>query len=195
MDTVTFKPALLASPVTYRIAPTHVAQLNRTGGEDWRIDYADLTDLGHVTQRIARTRTERLDLYTKDGKRAISINASYRTGNDPQYLAFRSVLGQVSDAMNAARPDLTVTFGARGGARMAMFAIGVVILLFAVVFAGIVLSESGPSDRMVDVAAPLIAMLLFGGFISWTYRPGQTLPHLPIGVFAATIQQTKGKTS
>lgn len=183
----TFKPALLRGPVTYRIAPTCIAQLGDSDDAVWRVDYTDLTDLGFVTQRIARTRTERLDLFTKNGKRTISINASYRTGDDPQYLAFRNTLEQVSGAVNAARPDLMVTVGARGGARMTMFVIGVVTLLFALGFAGIVLSESGPSDRLGDVAAPLIAMLLFGGIISWTYRPGQKLVRLPIGAFAMAL--------
>ena len=194
MDTVTFKPALLARRVSYRIAPTHVAKLGAAGDEIWRVDYADLTELGHVTQRIARTRTERLDLYTNTGKQSLSINASYRSGDDPEYLAFRNALAQVSAAVNAARPDVTVSIGARGSSRMVMFVIGVVTLLFALGFVGIILSEGLSAKRQGDVAAPLIAMLLFGGVISWTYRPGQKLLRLPISAFAAAVYEIADDT-
>ncbi|MCZ4353052.1 hypothetical protein O4H61_11050 [Roseovarius aestuarii] len=188
METVTFKPALLARRITYHITPSYVARRSSDGIETWRVAYADLTDLGHVSQNIARTRTERLDLFTADGKRSISMNASYRAPDDPQYVAFRSTLDHLAAALHAARPDLSVTLGQRGGGRMMMFVIGVVTVLFAIGFAAVILGQGLSANRVSGVVPPLIAMLAFGGVISWTYRPVKTLASLPTATFAQTME-------
>lgn len=182
-DRLSFKPALLAGRVSYDIAATSVAQI-KDGREMWRVNYGDLADLGQVSHRIGVTRTERLDLYLNDGsKRTISINASYRSSKGPNYSGYRAVMSELSAALHAARPDLSVTVGERGRTAMVMFGIGVVTLLFALGFAGVIMAQGLSTNRQLDVAAPLIVMLLFGGFTAWKYRPGQVLDRLPIARF------------
>lgn len=188
MDTFTFKPALLARHVTYRIAPTHVARLDRDGGDLWRVDYADLTELGYAMQRIAATRTERLDLYTPGGTRSLTFNASYRRASDPQLEGFRRALSALADALNAARPDLQVRIGTQGRQRIAMFAVAVVMLLCGLGLGTVILASGVAPDRLAEVAAPLIALIVIGTIFAVRYRPGKRLQQWPIAVFARIVQ-------
>lgn len=184
-----FKPALLAAPVTYEVTATYVAQYDLHGTLNWRVDYADITALNHVAQSIDKKLFKRLDLHVGDRVHRIAINASFRTRrDDPQRSAFRRVISDVAGAISDARPDLQVLIGERGRAGTAMFGIGIACLVFAVGIGIAAVATGVSTDRFAEASVPLGIMAVFGGLVAWNYRPWRPHLHLPIATFAAAMK-------
>ena len=188
MDRISLKPALLARRVTYEIAPDHVSQLARDGTENWRVAYRDLTSLNFVLHSIGGNRMRRLDLITDQGHHSIALNLGMRVDrDDPDRIAIRRIHSAVADAVHAARPDIEVVIGEQGGSRIAMFAVGVITLLFAVGMAIAIYATDVPMDRAAGAVVPMGFMVLLGGFFAHKHAPWRAPITLPVQAFAVMM--------
>ncbi|QIE46029.1 hypothetical protein G5B38_11115 [Pseudohalocynthiibacter aestuariivivens] len=188
MDRISLKPALLARRVSYEIAPTYVAQYAKDGTENWRTDFGDLTSLNFVLHTIGGNRMRRLDLVTNEGRKSIALNLGIRVGrDDPDRVAIRQVHSAVADAVYAARPDIQVALGEQGAARIAMFVVGVMTLLFGIGMCIAMFVTNVSMDRAVGVAVPIGLMVVLGGFFAHKYAPWREAVTLSIQAFAVMM--------
>ena len=167
-----FKPAAMRAPVSYEL---DAAQLSETDG--WDLALTDVTAAAFATQVMKGTRFMRLDLWAGETRRSLSYSgAAAGWTADPDARAFLELARDTLDTLAGVRPDLDVTLGARGGPRLAMFAIGIAaILLGAGVFTG-ALASGVSADRLVAAAMPMGLLTLIGAFTALANSPWRKPP-------------------
>lgn len=193
-----YKPALLVGRQFVEFSDTHLVCTDGAGAEKWRLAAADIDRLAFVEHRIRGVRMSRLDFLTKDHTARRSLGCNTTTvdpWSDPDYLAFRATVAAVLDRFATARPDLPVTIGEYGRARIWIFLIGVVATLFAL---GIAIGAlaGGRGDALAGEAlVPVTALLLFGLYFAWANAPWRRGPRVPVKLFAEAFSKlNKDKT-
>lgn len=192
---VAYKPALLVGRQFVELGDTQFICADSEGTEKWRLATADIDRLAFIENRIRGVQMSRLDLLTKDraARRSLICNS---TATDPEsdldYLAFRDAVAAVLDRLAATRPDIPVTIGEYGRARLSMFLVGAVAALFALGMA-IAAVASGRGDRLAgEGLVPVAALLLFGLYFAWAYAPWRRGLRVPVKLFAKIFSVLNG---
>lgn len=193
-----YKPALLVGRQFVELSDTHIICTDSEGEEKWRLATADIDRLAFVENRIRGVRMSRLDLLTKDrtARRSLSCNSTATDPEtDPDFLAFRETIAAVLERLAATRPDILVTIGEYGRARLSMFLVAAVAALFALGMA-IAAVASGRGDRLAgDGLVPVAALLLFGLYFAWVYAPWRPRARVPVKLFAKAFSELTGKNA
>lgn len=191
-----YKPALLVGRQFVELGDTHIICTDSEGEEKWRLATADIDRLAFVEHRIRGVRMSRLDLLTKDrtARRSLSCNSTATDPqSDPDYIAFRETMAAVLERLAATRPDIPVTIGEYGRARLSMFLVAAVAALFALGMT-IAAVASGRGDRLAgEGLVPVAALLLFGLYFAWAYAPWRPRARVPVKLFAKAFSKLTGK--
>ncbi|MAS07833.1 MAG: hypothetical protein CL534_24540 [Ahrensia sp.] len=193
-----YKPALLVGRQFVEFTDTHLVCTDSEGSEKWRLAPADIERLAFVEHRIRGARMSRLDFLTKDraATRSLGCNSTAADpGSDPDYLAFRDTVAAFLDRLATARPNLPVTIGEYGRARLWIFLIGVVAALFALGISFGALA-GGRGDALAGEAlVPVAALLLFGLYFAWSNAPWRPRPRVPVTLFAKAFSESSANSA
>lgn len=187
MPSFTFKPALLRAPRSY-LLEAGVLHASEGGRALWSLPLADVTGAVYVEHRAYGVKMRRLDLLAGETRRSLSQSLGLRTDpGDPELAAFRGLLAAVCEGMASAGTGATVRFGEHGRGRWAIFAIGAASVLFAIGLTVAALAGGIASSRLAEGLVPVAMMVLFGGALMWTTRPGRPVAELPADVAARVL--------
>ena len=160
------------------------------GRDNWTLDAGFLTRNGELfcsldnvagvrfAQLSARhTHSSWLDLTLEDRKERISCNLPPGDESNSQFLALAAAI--LAD-LETRKPDLKVAFGAGGAVRIAMFAIGLLALVFGLIV-WIILANGGVRESRALMAFLFAGgFVLFGGGLAWSYRPWAPAAMVPV---------------
>ncbi|WP_029042025.1 hypothetical protein [Cucumibacter marinus] len=188
----TFKPAMAAAAIRFVLAD-HALTCYRPGGQvNWTLDLRGVTRAALVDQTVRGVRYRRLDLIAKGQKHHIGINstADILPGGEAEttHLALLEAVGEDLADIN---PDLPVTIGEHGGAKIAIFVIGALSLAgsLALFFFGVMRH----GDFNAEAALPTLMLALFGVVLTLGYAPWRSNPSLPVKLLPEVIRALGGK--
>ncbi len=173
-----FKPAPLRDVMHFHLDDDNLRQLTRDGQAEWQLPLQDVQAVRYVHHRINGLSFWRLDIKARDGGLfRVSENQGAEGISDPQA---QNLLQDLCLTLSKHHPDLQITIGEYGRARLAIFAIGIMSLIFALGLVAVALWTGLAPNRFVAASVPVLLLLLFGGVVSYSNRPGQPLPRLSI---------------
>jgi len=160
------------------------------GRDNWTLDAGFLTRNGELfcsldnvvgvrfAQMTARhVHSSWLDLTLEDRRERISCNLP---PGDENNTAFLGLTAAILEDLETRKPGLQVAFGAGGAVRMAMFAMGLVALVFGLVV-WIILANGGVRESKALMAFLFAGgFVLFGGGLAWSYRPWAPPAMVPV---------------
>jgi hypothetical protein len=181
MSTYRIKPALLRSEQEYTLTDSQLI------GPDWTVDLQNVTGAAYAETTVRYVTNRYLDLDMNGQTRRISqnIDSSAEAAREP----FSDLVIAILRALDARHPDMQITYGMRGGARIGMFIVG--LLSFCVgVGLPIAAAISGVSgDRFLAAAVPSVLLLLLGFGFGWGNRPWQAPPRVALSKLIAKLDE------
>ncbi len=163
----TWKPAALGRPTVCKVSAKRMAY-----GDDWQVDFDDVTAAAFSSQVIGHSRFIRLDLWAAGKMRSLSYAASAKGWQaDPDARVFLGLARDVLRRLADIRPDLEVTLGWRGGPRAAMFVVGLASLIGGVGIFIAALATGVSGERLIGAAVPMLFLVGLGAMVSYSYSP------------------------
>jgi len=185
----TYKPALLAAPISYEVTGTSIAQYDNSGDLEWQVSFDDVTELAFVEHIIRGMRMRRLDIITTDGTHSIALNIAKGVGpDDSERAALRKIHSAVATALSETRPNLMVKIGEYGRAKFWFFVVGLLALIGAVGLLVAALMTGVSGDKLAGAVVPIGFLVVFGGFIAARYNTWQKTPGIPISTLAVVFE-------
>jgi hypothetical protein len=186
-----YKPAIAAAAIRF-VLYDHMLTCHRHNGQvNWSLDLRTVSRAALVDQTVRGVRYRRLDLIAKGQKRHIGINdtADMVPGGEAEttHLALLEAVGEDLSALN---PDLPVTIGEHGGARIAYFVIGALSLFGSLVLFFFGVMRNG--DFNAEAALPTLMLALFGVVLTIGYAPLRANPSLPAKLLPEVIRALGG---
>lgn len=166
-------------------APARAQRVYRLEGgvlrldSDWNLDLRTVTRAAYVQHRVGDGLMRRLDLWQGETRHTIGwTGAAGGWVHDDGAYAFLALCGATGNALQAAAPGVSLTWGEYGRSRLALFLVGVLAVLGGLgIFAGAQLSGVS-GDRLMGAAIPMALLVLFGGGVALVNAPWRRLPRL-----------------
>ncbi|MDF1854786.1 hypothetical protein [Pseudooceanicola sp.] len=179
-----WKPALLRQAWEVEVDATGITKLGTKG---WRIAFADVTRLAFTRETLRGTLFRRLQIHAGGRRYQLGINTGtlgYRS--DPDAQAHFAMIRAIAAGLASAVPEVPVDLGRQGGARWAMFLVGLLGVLASVGFvaAAASLRRGGLS---VEAGLPILLLSLIGGLYAWSNRPWTQPPRIVAADFPARL--------
>ena len=177
-----YKPALLRGSLVWTLD----GEVLR--GPEGEFDLSTVTGTRITETAVQSSLTRRLDLEHPGGILQIGVTGAGK--GDPDMAVHADLMAAVFRVLAARDPEIPLVVGERGAARIAMFGIGVVAVLFAVVMAIALVSGNGRSSA--EAVSGIVVLGAFGLVLSLRNRPWRALPSLPVAVGAVMAEALKG---
>jgi len=192
-ETFTFPTGLLGKRRMVRIEGEGV-RLGEGGGDWMRFD--EIAEIRFWEAPARRMMVRNLDLHGRTGK--LSIGASMprsRGAEDPDAAEYFQACEATLRAIAAARPELQVTLRESRTLGGWFFVLGLLAILIGVGLpAAAVLTGRG--NRLdVEGIIPVLALLLFGTLLTWSYRPWRPFVQVPVEGLAEILERMRSKQS
>jgi hypothetical protein len=174
----------------WRPAPLGVERQVTLSGEGLAVDggalrrWADVRSVGFALIRGRRATTMTLDLGF--GEETLTLSVS---GGGPEVTRYVGMLRALTGALAEARPDLTIALGPAGGARLGLFAagmLGVVTGLGLIALGAGVLAGRDLAGGIAMGAAGAVTALGCAG-LALSNRPGAARREHPLSAFRDRI--------
>ena len=168
-QTFSYKPALLRSAQTITVSDAGV-RLEKPG-ESERAAWGEIATVRYSVMKTHLAEIHGLEFVLEDGRR-LSVN---RTDADERFedtddKPYREMLVAVLEGLASQRPDLDLILGEKRTTQWALFIIGMICIAFAFGITLLALTH-GRSSRLEAAVVPIGAMLVFGGYIAWSFHP------------------------
>jgi hypothetical protein len=152
------------------------------GGEVCR--WSEVETVSFALDRARRVTMMTLRLRIAGQDVTLSVN-----GEGAEVARYVQMLRALTGALAAARPDLTITIGHEGGARWAMFAVGVLGLLvgLGLVGIGVMLAIDGDVGGGLGMGVVGVVAGLSCAAIALQSWPGGACPESPLAEFHAGL--------
>jgi hypothetical protein len=186
-----FKPALLVGRLHFTLGEEALVCTNSHGAEKWQLGWADITKVAFVEHKVKASRMRRLDLMTAKRGDKQSISYTGGLGNpaaDPDGVAQLDLMAAILERLAARDREFQVIIGECGGARVAIFAIGLASIVGATGLAALVVSTGVSQDRMAAGSVPALMLVLLGAGLTYTHAPWRDVPQAAALVFADALQ-------
>ncbi|MDA7425381.1 hypothetical protein [Thalassococcus lentus] len=177
-----YKPALLQKAQDWTLDGTILH------GPDGQTDLRAATGLRLAERRFRGQLLRRLDIELPDTTTRIALNISADTApSDPDRAEHFALIHAVASTPAEHQPGLSVSIGEGDGARMAMFAIGVLAIVFGLGIPIAALMTGVSPDRMIEASVPILALSGFGIWVALTNAPWRARPSLPASALPALL--------
>ncbi len=144
------------------------------------LPWAEVESVGFALDRARRVTM--MTLHLRAGGQDLRLSV---TGEGPEVARYVEMLRAFTGALAAARPDLTITIGHKGGARWGMFLVGAAGVLagLGLVGIGIALGLGGDWGEGVGMGFVGAVAAVTCSAIALTNLPGAARPESPLAEF------------
>lgn len=168
----------------YRLEGQILSAMDGNGLSEWQCDLATVTGMDYAVMGAGPMVTRKISLMTTATRQVIETTAA-RTDS---VLEFKYLSTEVATVISRISPDMTVAYGVKGRAGLAMFATGVFScllgggLLIAMAVTGV------DSDVMLATAPATLGLLALGGYIGYAFWPWRQPTQISMDAFAAFMK-------
>lgn len=183
-----FKPALLKAEREFELD----GPLLRA--DDQTLDLRYVTAVAYAETTVQYTTNRYLELDIAGHTHRIGQNLDASAGPEARQ-PFSHLVVAILRALDELHPDLRVTYGMRGGARIGMFIVGVLCLIAGLVLPIAAVASGVSGDRMAAAALPSILLFLLGVAFAWSNRPWKKPPRVKLSKLIDALDAATGSST
>lgn len=186
-----YRPALMRATAYYRVEPHTLTRLDAQGRRLWTQPWTDIAALRYAHTNALGYRMQRLDIELHSGpRRRLPLTTTIAQGpDDPDRIAFHALVSNIAHSLANKAPEIPVNLGEPPSARLWLFGIGMLGLIFSFSIILIALADGISTERAGAAAIPLIALIMLCGGLAVVFHPWRTRMQVPIGQFADQADQ------
>jgi hypothetical protein len=177
-----YKPAPLRRSVTVRVGGGEVSMHDVSGAQRWRLALSGVTALNYAESSFRGQISIHLDMTDRDGqRRRLAINGGQL--GDRNVLAFVGLVRLVLAGIAADRPETPVALGFVGPGRLALFVLGVMMMLIGGMLATMAVVMGGEVASVVTGVIAGLGVAVVALRLVLPNRPWLAPPLLPLREF------------
>jgi hypothetical protein len=176
-----FKPALLRAELEFTLQDSVLT------GPDWALDLRDVTAVSYAETSVRYVTNRYLELDANGQTRRVSQNID--TGAEAAREPFSELVVAILRDVHALYPDMQVSYGMRGNARLGMFIVGVLSLGVGAGLPIAALATGVSGDRLLAALVPSLLLVLLGMGFGWGNRPWQAPPSVSLAKLIHSLDQ------